>query len=517
MKKVTFLFWILFFMVFAQVLSGHELKNRSRLRRSRIRSSKVTQRIFCRERRVGEWTYSDLWWLTSGSEDNIGDLTELNIYPDAKVHPDYAIFRSSFDGWQFKPWDGWLQSIVTNGEYRFTCNHDSAGRLTEYFVENGCKVTITYNAKGNINTMDWYSIDDATSRWDYLEKMKFSYNANDQWTEVHTAWLDPATGDTLGQEKLSVSYDAQGNYIADIYSYLDETTGNYIPEVKLGYEYNANNQLIEVSAYEWDETSGTWVFCELWSTYSYDQNGNLHISNDFESDSTVYTYDANGNITEIVSFMWGEALIIWEPDYKETNTYNANGNLSSWSYYEWDIQNSAWVPFDKWTVSYHANGNLNEILMDVWDVDSNAFIKSDKEVCAYDAKDNPAKYVWYTYDDLSQDWEIDEEYSISFEYVNILKPNYFKQNGVGISYTTVNRIFSAVIDGRPLKNDKLQIYDLQGRIITELKPELSGDKTIYNWDYTGKTDERLANKVFLIAIRKGDVVVTQRIIPMFFR
>lgn len=517
MKKVSILFGMIFFLVFAQVLSGHELKNRSRLRRSRIKSSRITQRIFSQKRKAGEWTYPDLWWLTGGSEDNIDDLTEVNTYPVAKVHPNFAMFRSSFDGWLFKPWDGWSKSIVVNGDYRFTCNHDSIGRLTEYFVENGCKVNITYNTKGNVNTMDWYSIDDTTSRWDYLEKMKFSYNANDQWTEVHTAWLDPATSDTLGEEKLSILYDAQGNLIEDIYSYLDETTGNYVPEIKLVYKYNANNQLIEVSAYEWDETSGTWVYCELWSTYSYDQNGNLHISNDFESDSTVYTYDANGNITEIVSFMGGNALITWEPDYKETNTYNANGNLSGWSYYEWDIQNSSWVPFYKWIVRYNANGNLNEILMDAWDVDSNSLIKSDKHVCTYDTDNNPEKYVCYTYDDITQDWEIDEEYTISFEYVNILKPNYFKYNGIGLSYTAGNKIFSAVIDGRPLKGDKLQIYDLQGRRITELKPKLSGGNTVYNWDYTGRTGACLANKVYLIAIRKGDMVVTQRIIPMFFR
>lgn len=517
MKKVTVLFGMIFFLVFAQVLSGHELKNRSRLRRSRIKSSRITQRIFSQKRKTGEWTYPDFWWLTGGGLDNIDDLRDANTFPIAKIHPDYAIFRSSFDGWLFKPWDGWLKSIVTNGDYRFTCNHNSVGKLTEYFVENDCKVNIAYSDKGNVNTMDWYTMEDTTSRWDDLEKMKFSYNANDQLTEINSAWLDPATSDTLGEDKLSISYDAQGNLIEDIYSFFDDVSNNFIPDQKYVYNYNTNNQLIKVDFYYWDETSGTWVDEELSSTFSYDQNGFLHISIDLGSDSTVYTRDAGGKITEVLSFMWDDGLEIWEADYKETQTYNVNGHLSGWSYYEWDDGDSSWIPWDKWAVTYNANGNLGEVLMDAWDVDSNAFIKSDKHVCTYNTDNNPEKYVCYTYDDITQDWEIDEEYTITFEYVNILKPNYFKYNGIGLSYTAGNKIFSAVVDGWPLKNDRLQIYDLQGRMITKLKPELSGGNTVYNWDYTGKTGACLANKVFLIAIRKGDMLVTQRIIPMIFR
>ncbi len=517
MKKVSVLTGIIFTLVFASVLSGHELINRNRFTRLHRKNSQVPQRMFYQGGRSGEWIYPDYFWLTGGGEDNIDDLLDINVYPIAKMLPEFSFFVDSFDDWIFKPWDGWATSTVTCGDYHFTCTHDTAGRLTEYAVKNDCKVDITYNDKGDIATMDWYSMDGSTSRWDDIMKDVFRYNSVDQWTELLSTDIDPTTGDTLDCDKSEITYDAQGNLIENVYSYFDEASGTYKPMGKAVLKYNALNQIIEETTLYWDETSGTWVDEAISSKYSYDQNGFLNMATFLGNDSAFYAYNASGKIAEVISFLWNDPQGIWEGDYKETATYNAQGNLSEWNGYAWDKTNSVWVPEDKWILTYHANGNLNEVEIGLWDVDSTAYLKSKKHVCTYDAKDNPKRFTTYTYNETTQDWEVDKEYTISFASVNIQKPKTILYNDVNVSYRANNRFFSAKIDGRPLTSDKLQVFDLQGRMLTELKPVLSGGYSVYTWDYSDKTGACLTQKVFLIAIRKGDMVVTQKVTPLLFR
>jgi len=305
-------------MCIIQGISGHESVKQKRYYRNRIKTERKIPGIFKQQRRVDGWIYTDFYWLTWGSIDYIDDLWDVNTFPVAKIDPDYSMFRLSFDGWLFKSWDGWSKSIVKNGDYRFTCGHDTKGRITEYLVENDCKVTFTYNANGGVHEMVWYTMEDTNSRWDDMEKMTHSYNAKNQLTEIHSAWGDPVTGEIWGESKELYSYDAQGNIVEIIYSWLDEGTNTFIPEQKDGFTYNTNNQLIESSYSEWDETTGNWGNPMFESSYDYDQNGFLALKFSSEEDSTIYSHDANGNLTEAVSFGWEIMSNVWEGEYKET-------------------------------------------------------------------------------------------------------------------------------------------------------------------------------------------------------
>ncbi len=514
MKHRFFLTSMVVLMCTVPVISGHGRMKHQRHIHNQIQSVRKVPKILNQQRQGEGWTLTDFYWLTWAGIDYIDDLWDINTFPVAKIDPDYAIFKNSFDGWLFKSWDGWSKSIVTGDNYRFSCSHDTKGRITEYLVENDCQVTFTYNANANIHEMVWYTMEDTSSRWDDMEKMTYTYNANNQVEEIHSAWGDPVTGEIWGESKDTYSFNAQGDVIEEIGSWLDEGTNTYLPEYKDSYTYNTGNHLIEHYYCEWDEESGAWDEMELWSSYVYDQNGFLKLKFSSQEDSIAYTHDVNGNLNETTFYFWDDVSETWEAESRETEIYSSNGNLSTYSTFGWNSDSNAWIPNYMGSTVYTADDNLSEILELNWNSDLNVFDSSEKYVCTYDKDKNPEKYIVYAYEGTTGEWEVDAEYTIAFEYGNGIKQTTTTgmKNGINCTVKSGKRSLMVSVSGRPSGKDMLTVYDLQGRAMMQIKPKEFQGNTVYALDYNESNHTKLAKKVYILTVQKGRILFTHRLI-----
>ncbi len=528
MKKQYSILITLLFLIFAPVLLSHELKIAKRLYKSRFntRNIKNIPKIFAKKAITEGWNLYDWSWLLTGSEDNIDDLIDVNLYITSQNSPYFYLLSSIFDGYIWKEWDGWSKITVENGDNTFISTFDSEGRITSYTVNN-LSFSLEYDSKNNLTEWITYEWDSVSDSWIGEYKHVYSYNSEDNLTEEIFYWHDEESATLLKDEKIDFIYNSDGNLTEEVFSYWDYESGTWNQIEKNTFSFNSDGNLIEEISYEWDDLSGIW---EKWgkNTYSYNFNGNItediyYWWNDRsgtwgQEDKFTYSYNSDGNLSEDIYYWWDDESGTWIQEDKFTYSYNSNGNLSEVFYYYWDYESGTSEISNKLTFGYDSNGNLLEELFYEWNIDSGTWEKWGKNTYSYNSNGNPDTCSMY--DLMTDEWVLDDQQIVTFEYGSAIKPVCRKsviKNGINIKLQPFNKSIEISAEGLPLKNDILKIYDFNGRIISEIRPVSARENTVYTWDYTGNSGVYLANKIYLFVLCRGNSIITHKITPLFFR
>jgi len=196
---------------------------------------------------------------------------------------------------------------------------------------------------------------------------------------------------------------------------------------------------------------------------------------------------------------------------KYTYTYNSDNNFLEEIHFTWDNTSGTWKPGEyKFTYNYNGNEDLSENIDLVWESASNEWVNDYKYEFKYDNDGMPDKCLMYSY---NGNWVPDGELDISFnDIIPIIFNNSQDLKGKNIvtSRVKTNEIEFSIV-GKPVKNEKMQIFDLQGRLIQELKPRYEKNSALYTWNYTTGTGRPAGNKLFIYIIEKGDIAFSGKI------
>jgi hypothetical protein len=279
-------------------------------------------------------------------------------------------------------------------------------RLDSIVSKESMKQLFTYDANGNLNQEMDYEWDSSANQWMGNPKFKYTYDTNGnliQWTDhewYSNQWLDTkeeytydANGNNTlkiyyvwshyGQEwnygpKSEYTYDANGNLTQEIDYSFELYSNKWVGSTKFEYTYNANGSRTQYIFSEWDYTANQWVI-----NYNY---------------KLKYTYDVNGNVTQSQDSIWNENTDQFVVSGKSESIYDTNGNQTQYISYGWDSTSSQWVISRKSEHIYDSNGNLTQIIDSIHD------FYYDKSDYTYDAFGNQTEYIYYYWDNTTNQW-----------------------------------------------------------------------------------------------------------------
>jgi hypothetical protein len=236
--------------------------------------------------------------------------------------------------------------------------------LDSVISENGARNLYEYDSHGNI----------------VLEEAYLRNSPSDPW---------------IGQYKTDNSYDENG-YLVEYLSFKwDENTNGWLNDVKGELSYNSYQKIAVMILYQWDADAGEWKNLMKWEVDKFDANGNdLKYSGYMWDPSGTWvvaaggesTYDANGNIITETGDNFGMKFKI---DY----SYDGNGNLILSIDYEWDETGAKWINSSKTEYTYCTDGKDHEEIYYLWRDGEQKFEESDKTEYVYDVDRNMIKEI----------------------------------------------------------------------------------------------------------------------------
>jgi hypothetical protein len=296
------------------------------------------------------------------------------------------------------------------------------------------KTETTFDANGKILLMINYTRSGAT--WTNSSKMEYAYNAGGyptqeiSWTWNGTTWFgilrSDVTYDVGNKQTLETiySYNAltsswdlhgkvellytSGQHTQDLsYNYVLVPTPGYEITQKIDFTYNGSGQMLTETSYDWDKTLPVpaWV----------------------ETDKTEYGYDGAGNTNLMVFYNWDAA---WVPLTKYEIVYDVNKRPTLMTNSMWD--GAAWVPFTKSETSYTTNQSVS------------------------------LNYSWNVITSL---WDLKTRKTDNYSDVTALE-RHNNDSGIKI-YPNPARDYIVIESAGSAGNSLVQIYDLQGRKVTE--------------------------------------------------
>ncbi len=496
-------------------------------RRLKGRSIRENSRLSQKTHRVGSqsdtWNIYDWCWLIDGSMANIEALLTVNFEEYLSIFYDYDFVTSIFSGYALKnaaKWDNCSNFKVAMSGYNFNSTFDSKGNVTGYNISDNCKYKMTNNSN-NLPT-EW-----AVEEWDAADgvwwpyKYNFLYGTNNKLKEFGIIFEENDVW--YNWEKFDLTYTTDDKLKSEIYYKWNFTTQVWDKKTKWEYDYTGDGKISEDITYYWDTVSGDWATHTSRTAYTFNSNGKLkdcieyiwdEISGEWKIKDykTSFTYDNNGNITEDILYKWDTGSETWkEYGDKYTYTYNSDGNFLEELHSVWDNTSGTWEPGEyKFTYNYNGSGDLTENIDLVWESASNEWVNDYKYEFKYDNDGMPDKCLMYSYNST---WVSDGELDISFnDIIPIIFNNSQDLKGKNIVTSRVNSSeIKFFVKGKPVKNEKMQIFDLQGRLIQELKPRYEKNSALYAWNYTTGTGKSAGNKLFIYIIEKGDVAFSGKI------
>lgn len=467
---------------------------------------------------AGNWSVSNWYWLIEGSADNIEELLEVNTDKYLSVFPDYFFLTKNYNGFVWNQWDNWKNFLVEGSDEYFYTTFDTDGNITEYTIRKQTTYTMTYtsdNLPKEWVTSEWDSLQ---NQWDLPYKYEFGYNTDKTLKEISIYYREETNGEWLAAYHYTYTYDSQKNISEEIYEEWNSETQAWEKGARWTFTYNDNNLLSEDIEYLWDNEAGEWYISEDYeskSTYTYNQKKELteHIAYYWLAQSqewwqsTKYTlvYNSQGSLTEEMTSSWDESAQNWEPSgFKYTFQYNNDNNLAEELSFAWDTLSQNWVSTDeKYTYTYNSAGDLSEEID--YQLEGSQWVNNYKQMFSYKSgQRQPQKCEFFTFDQQNQTWELDDVFTITFDAsIPINKPQQTYHPAYTITYKQNARGISIILPGKSCGREKMQLFDLQGRLLQEFSPLYNNENTIFQWDGTSKSGVTFGQKLILYTITKG--------------
>lgn len=233
-----------------------------------------------------------------------------------------------------------------------------------------------------------------------------------------------------------------------------------------------------------------WV-SNLWKSYrryikTYDANSNVitEIGENYnfntmvwyKSSKSEYTYDANNRKLTETRSNWNVIASSWDPDSRETYTYNVAGQVTSYITENWNTGNASWQGEYKYTYTYNGNNWKTNFERQNWNTNLLVWGNSSRTAYTYDN----AGYQTYS---LSESWSTN-----ALAWQNSYEVFYYYEASIsGIEGLEKERLMvfpnptnSPVVFVNADKNIAYEVYDMQGRLITQGKLQPGTNSIILN-------------------------------------
>lgn len=459
----------------------------------------------------GGWTTNDWFWILDYVFDEMEYLIPMILSPSINPNPAYTFYYpelDEFDSFIWNKCNNWNKIIVETD----TISYNSKGQIVEIVSDYDSDViikTLSYTNNGHLKENKYiYKSDDIIREG---EKQLYTYNVNNKVSRMVEEEYETSSGTWEKDFKVTIAYN-NSYKPAEIWEYLWSNDSGKWEDVsqKFIYPHDKNNNCTEQHSLCWNDSSNSWI----------------------EGHSkTLYTYNDKNKMTEEVGWKKREKTGQWYKEYKIQCIYDKNGNLTEFSEYMFDTTINEWIPsgeMDKYSFIYNDEGYLIEETVVEWDSDKKKWINYLKLNCMYDTGDNIFEEIDYCWDEQKSGWK--KVLKLKFEYNDKIDPkcisSYYLDtilqewildltlpvqiiystkinnpllihneltNNIEIRNNRANLLFC--FNGITAKKENLNIFDLQGKLITTLKPEIGKKKTHYRWNYN-----IVGNKVYVYSL-----------------
>lgn len=338
-----------------------------------------------------------------------------------------------------------------------------------------------YDVNGNITLQVDSQLNPAS--YSYSKKESRNYNGNNQVTAITSKRWNIYINDWFNSRRYQYTYDTAGNSTLLLQENYDSTAAAWKSYERYIYIYHGDN-LVDTTLDEY------WV-SNSWKSYrryinTYDANGNkiTELAENYNNGTmawdknykTEYTYDANNRVLTKTNSNWNAGTSSWDPDSRETNTYNAAGKRTSYITEDWNTGTSSWQGEYKYTYTYNGNNWLTNFERQNWNTNLLVWGNSIRTAYTYD---NAGYQTYY----LSESWNTN---TLAWE--NSYEQFYYYEASIsGIEGLEKERLMvfpnptnSPVVFVNADKNIAYEVYDMQGRLITQGKLQPGTNSVILN-------------------------------------
>lgn len=415
-------------------------------------------------------------------------LTEYLEPVDFYFPSPYQYFLNIQNISEWGHWNGWRSHTIRHdNNTMFTYHFDSKGNLQEAIQDNieafPRDTRYIYKYDGNINIMEKMKQrrDNNNSNWVSTVKITATYNINRKineniqynWNKIDSIWEMAY--------KTTYSY-LQNNKISEVVS-LQFDNNNRYPLFFFKYIYNQDELISEI----------------LWKSYEYDTT------------KFIYSYSSNNKVDTCTELYLEKN--IWLLISRKLNKYDTSGNISEQYEQKWDTVSNSWKDISKEVYNYNSGSNIIELIRRNWDESLNNWENRKRLSYSYNSDGNPDTSIYYDWDSVNQQWGLADNICITYTDSNaIINNNALHNKNYPISIIQQNGIVKFILNSTAGENDRLNVYDLQGRLVYSTVPQKFKNKSIYTWDLT-KRNMTFSNKVYIITIQYQGQLLTNKIIP----
>lgn len=467
------------------------------------------------------WSYEDWQWIIEdGYEGMIDLILEIAFDPKCESNPEFSYGIHEFKDNVWVKWNSWSKTTIKCPlNYSFINDYDSRGRVTKTVITNYFNIFYYYDTQGRVTEAIFTEAPDSLSIED-AERKLLNWDTEKIVSAINKEW-DNDTQDWLTDYKTEFIYNSDNDPVESISSGWNLDTENWDLEEKYVYSYNSDGYINQEIVLPYDSSTSTWINGMNKDSFAYDTDGHLteHISYNSVIDSDpwlkinkdLYTYDSDGNLLEDSEYSWHKASNSWMPNgEKKMYTYDSNGNISEYIKYQCWVDSGQWVPKERKLHTFNQSENISETIQYEWNTGIGNWKEGEKYTFAYNAKGDPDYYVVFDSDSVTGSWISPDTIPIIIEYQTAINSDYDKafkgSQLLRIAYNNSQLTFS--VEG--ITKTKARIYDLQGKLVTELYPKKSFAGTLYIWNNT----KYAAGKVYVFSLQHKERIIIKSIVSV---
>lgn len=415
-------------------------------------------------------------WLVLGDVDGwiYDDLLDFYIY-QYNTDPDYSFFGTSFDGYK--------QVIMQNVDFYEMVDDEGNGYSLSYiegkpdvyktkdslevvdydYKENGLVDKITYTEKGN--------------SWTNIYYITFNYDSEDKVIAINNYSDDLENGSYLNLGRDTLVYNNDGTLKEVLTQVRDDGSSGWNINAKDVYEYLGDTVITSSYIESWETPGQMELEYRKWELFdsmkrmiAYWEYSFLSETDSSFSEMYEYNYSQDNDTVEILYYEEDSS----SPDgikvaSKTIDVYNEFSQLDFELSYNATLSGE-WENPIKMDYFYNSNNRLESCLFYDWDSQLSDFITTDSTSFIYDDLGFPDSVKAFVYDKYLEQYEL-----ISFDDFNFPKSNaisdYANIRLKNIGKLTVKKSLSEIsfILNNSI-NEMAKIYDLQGKLISEVKP-----------------------------------------------
>lgn len=400
--------------------------------------------------------------------------------------------------------------------------------------ENNWRNLYTYDNHGNQTgefDQEWITPVDTFASY---QQTVNTYDAQNNKTGQRKLYWIPYLNNFRNYEYYGYTYDIHNNVTSNLYQVWDTAVNSFINSSREDMTYDAHNNLLVDLFLDWNGTSWDSSSRNI-MTYDSHNNKISYTHQDFNGsgwndyDQSLWQYNAANFDTLQMDLFYG--VNSWVPYRQYLSERDSNNNITAYIWQSYNTADSTWSSFYQ-TLYYYINNLQIASVQQQWDGTNMVWTNNTQDTHEYDIHGNDTLHTSYTWNSLLVYWQYDQQHAYQYNTDNLVSYHLFRETQSGVPLDTVQQTFyyyqtlnvatgvaekenelKAQLFPNPFSADNLsmkielanstslniQVFDMQGRMVSGAIRPASGGTNIINLDLSG-----LSNGHYLVQIAEGN-------------